>query len=165
MVKLLKHILIFFSVIVVVAATGGIGIFQYNCIYNEVNKTSMFTESIDCHFEDPVHCCAQEQKEHSDDLSKSDRVEQQNDHHCQPDHDCCSTLYSYLKTDEVNLVKKFNRTFKFYTAYRVTILNNEIDHEYGIISIQLIVDRLPPPKYGIELLFELHQLKSYFLLS
>lgn len=119
MKSLVKHILTYCAALMIIAATGGISLFQHYCGCHDEQQNSLFTESVQCHIEDESVCCEKDMPEFSDQCCSAEPASNEKAHHDHTGHDCCSTVYTYYKTDQVNLKKPVKTPEKVYSSYIV----------------------------------------------
>jgi hypothetical protein len=165
MFRLLKHILIFLAVVLIVAATGGISLIRHYCSCSGENLSSIYSKSFDCHQDDGDHCCVKSPAGQNENCCSSNSRDGAGKHVCEPEHNCCSTVYSYFKTDQVNLIESLDKSWRFYPVGQTAFSVSETKSLTGKELVQPTSDRSPPPIYGMQLLILLHQLKSGPLFS
>jgi hypothetical protein len=159
MKTVVRHIVTYFSALLIVAATGGISLIEHYCGCQNEQRSSLFTESVQCHLEDNESCCADKTYQTTDLCCSKDTGSEEKSQHHHSDHDCCSTVYSYYKTDQVNLKKPVTAPGKFFHSYVVLLVDSRMDQESSG-SVFGFRDAHPPPTaYGKDLLNLLHQRK------
>lgn len=158
MIRLIRHIVLGSLAVFIIAATGGYGLFQHYCSCDDNRAEIRLSESPVCDDSETNSCCPVQKDVNNTDCCPSVPADRSGSP-CQGD-DCCSHIYTYLKTDQVNLIDGSKSSFKFYTAYQVVIAEKECISEIDGYLHLSVYDRLPPPKFGKELLYELSQLKS-----
>ena len=162
---IVQHIFIYFTVALIVAATGGISLIQHFCHCGVCEHPQVVTETLELAEPSEDACCAQPVAEdlHSCCDTPSDR------HHsaesCHTSHHCCVTNYTFLKTDPMNLSDTGKKSYKFEIAYEQVIITEGISLEYNSETTPYSSDRSPPPDFGVTLLISIHQLKTDPLLS
>lgn len=160
MIHVLKHILIGCLSIIMVAATGGFGLIQHYCACDHNAQSIVEQINIPENSADPESCCTTEKESHEETCCKDKPKQRKNAHHSCNSGDCCFIAYSYFKTDQVNLTDASNSDYKFILAYHAILHEGYRNTLAGIHRNIEYSDRLPPPKFGKELLLEIHQLKS-----
>ncbi len=155
MTGLLKNMLVWFSVVLIVAATGGIGIFQTSCHCGD-----QVSEPRHCSTEGDQQCCANETEEGSAREIGVVPTGVPVPTPCPAGENCCSTVYFFFKTDLVNLAPPIPQSFKFHTAYQVKIADENSSYADDNTHVQWAKDEPPPNGFGKPLLIKLHQLKT-----
>jgi hypothetical protein len=155
--KVLKQISVLLFSILLVFATGGIGLFQHYCSCSETLSQSVLVENIDCH--DDHHCSvAIENKPISCCSAGSDETFQ-HDMMCDNDHHCCKTDYKFLKTDNTDYYTPNKKSFKSILALlkvsEILIEENETEPSY----FQKINHDPPAAPFGRDLIISMRQLK------
>lgn len=159
MVRLIKNIVIVLSTLLVVYATGGIGIVQHFCSCNY--DSSPIPESISeaCVNDSPESCCkSQETPEAIAHFEPS--PEENSSDPCKSGGDCCSSIYNYLITDKVNIIDSSKNYPKLYAGFQVILLDEGTNTFIDVNKRLSTYEWIPPPKFGKELLCANSQLKS-----
>lgn len=141
--------------IIMVAATGGYGIVRHYCACDHT-----IAVVADHHTGAETACCTTEAEPKTESCcSASDHPINSHETPCNSGDACCTSVYAYFKTDQVSLIHAPALDFKFTPAY-YTLCATVIDEQLSAFhpGVQYS-DRLPPPKFGQELLVEIHQLK------
>ena len=164
MVTILRHIVSYVSVVLIVAATGGIGLVQHYCSCEDDARVVMASPSQD---HDAGICCETEPVVAKDACCSSETEEDSGEegHTCHSGHGCCSEHYTFFKTDQFNLIGSKVDISKIYTAKVVQVCTMEPVSMPAIQTPTMISDRSPPDLYGISLLIRIHQLKTDPLMS
>ena len=155
MTGLFKNILVWFSVVLIVAATGGIGVFQTSChCGDQVGETRHCSTDVD------QHCCATGTEEDAAREIGGVPTTVPIPTPCPAGEDCCNTVYIFFNTDLVNLAPPIPQSFKFHAAYQVKIMDEGSIYADDITHIQRPKAEPPPNGFGKPLLIRLHQLKT-----
>lgn len=158
MIRLLKQLAIYFTVALVISMTGGIAFIQTNCSCEESSQLIAIEESADCSADSGHECCNTPIPEKKESVCCTDE-EESGKHQCPVDNKCCSTIYTYVKTDQFNIIDSNKKTIGFIIAYTTVVSEPYRQQEIVTNHFYQHKDKLPPPKYGTELLCEIHQLK------
>jgi hypothetical protein len=156
MTGLFKNMFVWFSIVVIVAATGGIGIFQTSCNCSG----QVISENQHCSTEDDQHCCTRAAGEDLTPVLGAMPGKVPTPAPCPADENCCNTVYLFFKTDLVNLTTPIAQFLKFHKAYQLTIQDELSSHADGTAPMQCANDQAPLYGFGKPLLIRLHQLKT-----
>lgn len=143
----------------VIVATGGINVIQHYCTHQSMlSQTSDYNNQLSALASES--CCSLDAT--PDQESCCDQKETKSPvHSCNRNADCCFSVVTYLKTDQVNLMEEEYNSFKFCIAYEVRITEDFIATSDEVRNVLHTDDRHPPPKSGKKLLFEIQQLKIH----
>lgn len=150
---------------ILVFASGGFSLIHHYCGCSDNNNLSLMIEDESCHDNDVDQCCIvsiPDTKENCCDEqnNKAHRAHEQGG----DKHNCCSSEYFYFKTDNFDLSGKKEITFDFIIAFVQEISTEKSQKNIPESLVHQINNDLPPPDYGIELLYSIHQLKIAYLL-
>jgi len=159
MKKFVQQILIVLFSGVIVIASGGFSLIHHYCGCSENESVYILIDNSYCHEDmndqfceielnnEPVSCCQTE--------TPKNQTQQQ----CGEEGDCCSSEYHYFKTDNFDLSGNHRVNLDFTIAYKAIILDNQSQKLLTEGFTFQINNNLPPPEYGKELLYSIHQLK------
>lgn len=152
-------IFILFSGIMVIAS-GGFNLVHHYCSCSQNINTTILFDSPGCDNEGTEdHCGNNADIEEPSCCQQKNNDLPTNQSQCDNGKNCCSSEYSFFKTDTFDLSGKtrINPDLKIVTVTEINDYQNQ--DPQSDFFIQIIDYDLPPPDYGKELLFSLHQLK------
>jgi hypothetical protein len=168
MTNILRHIITYLAVVLIVAATGGIGLVQHYCSCENDSHLSISAVSpAPSPDEEAGSCCEAEPSVVTETCcsSSSGHHGDMNGHQCHAGEGCCSEHYSFIKTDQFNLVSSPVDLLKYFSG-PATELSSSIEEDPIATNLATPVsDRSPPGNYGRLLLIRIHQLKTVPLIS
>lgn len=151
----IKNIGVLFLSLVIVFASGGYNLFKHQCGTTGLVTTSIIIEEQcgdnsddgNLHSYPENACC------------ESNDNEEPSSSSCEDNHDCCITSFTFFKTDQYNLTETAKKSFEFEISYTAIL---EIEIPESVIFCKEKINytlKIPPPDYGKQLLFSIHQLK------
>lgn len=160
MKNILQQILIYLFSGIIVIASGGFGLVHHYCGCTEKENISILTETSCCYDGMENLACNSESVTESSSCCQVDiREKPVKSHTCNGKNDCCSSEYFYFKTDNFDLSGHHRINLDFDIAYTAIILEDQNLNRLTEGFTFPINNNLPPPEYGKELLFSIHQLK------
>lgn len=155
MFQIIKQISVIFSAMILIVASGGFNLYQHYCHCKEKVSYSVVVESPACYEENKVNTCS------SDELTSCCETEpyQNSDPDCESTDNCCTTEYTFLKTDIFDYTIDQKKSFNFTIAFVLIPESSDAQKEYTYLEKHTFAFDLPPPDYGKELLISLHQIK------
>jgi len=160
MKSILPQILIILFSGIIVFASGGFNLIHHYCGCTEDDNISILVEKSCCSDEEDIYNCDIDSASEPASCCQNEAPLNQTKHnHCDEGGDCCSSEYLYFKTDNFDLSGNSRVNFVFIVAYVAEIQNNQNQAQQAEFLIYQISNNLPPPEYGKELLYSIHQLK------
>jgi len=156
MFQIIKQISIIFSAVLLIIASGGFSFYQRHCICTDEISHSIVIESpacnedkraITCSTAEVTSCCETETNQNNDNKD------------CESTDECCSTVYTFLKTDFFDYTISQKKSFNITTTFVLVPESFDDKREYSFIENYTFAFDLPPPVFGKELLITLHQIK------
>jgi hypothetical protein len=157
--QLLKKISVIISAIMLVIASGGFSFYQHYCNCTDEVNSSVVIKSTDCHEDEKSHTCSTVQIDNVTSCCQAEINQNILNQKCETTNNCCTTEYTFLKTD--NFDNSFNqkKSFSFVAAYVINLETTYTQKDHSFLKKNTFTDDLPPPEYGKELLITLHQFK------
>jgi len=157
--QLLKQIAVIISAIMLVIASGGFSFYQHYCNCTDEFSNSVVIESADCHKDEKSHTCSTVQIDNVTSGCQAETDQNILNQKCEATHNCCTTDYTFLKTDNFDYSFVQKKSFSFITAYVLVLETTYTQKDHSFLKKITFTDDLPPPEYGKELLITLHQFK------
>jgi hypothetical protein len=155
--NVIKKISVLLFSILLVFATGGIGLFQHYCSCSDTISQSVLVEKTDCH--DDHHCSVAIVNEPISYCSAGPSEPLQHDVMCNNDHQCCKTDYKFLKTDNTDYTTPNKKSFKSIVALLMVLEIKIEEKETEPSYFQKINHDPPAAPYGRDLIISMQQLK------
>ncbi|MFU8843848.1 MAG: hypothetical protein ACNA7V_08590 [Bacteroidales bacterium] len=163
MKKLLKHIAVIITSVLLVCTAGGIGLYQHYCLCTGNTFQSVLIPATCCEHTVTGHCDPDLINREISDCCTSATIGNKDAAFISCSHeDCCSDEFLFLKTDSFEYTKSLRQTAKFILAVQ-SIFYDLIDPLTSAAGRRVLAwcsnDLPPPPLFGRELLSSIHQLK------
>jgi hypothetical protein len=156
--NILRQIVVFLFSAIFVVASGGFSLIYHYCACSDDFTCSVLVERSDCHDKSTFHLSID-----SDEMASSCCHEKkclsQNKLYCNDDHNCCTTKFFYLQTDDFDLSGKNKAELR--VLLDTVFKNSDISDPEKIsdnCNYQLPA-KDPPLASGKKLLVSIHQLK------
>ena len=157
--QLLKQIAVIISAIMLIIASGGFSFYQHYCNCTDEFSSSVVIESTDCHEDEESHICSTGKIDHVASCCQTETDQNIINQKCEATHNCCTTDYTFLKTDNFDYSFVQKKSFSFITAYVLVLETTYTQKDHSFLKKNTFTDDLPPLEYGKELLITLHQFK------
>jgi len=163
--KIFNQLSVVFLAMLMIFATGGIGLYKHYCTCSNAAISTILIEDIDCHKKESPECCSTRENDNLHDCCFNNELDTSTQNkECEDDHNCCSTEYTFLKTDSFNYVITTKKSQIFLLAC-VFVFKNQYNLDHTLVENQIgFNNNLPPPLFGKELLVSLQQMKISALL-